>query len=190
VPGLSRGGLLDSIAMWRLVLALALVFGCTRGDPKPMTPKEGELPPLPPASGTAIGYLVDGASQLKLRDDQVKRLKEIDTSLAARNDSLDTQIRSIEKPDEESGEPGKAHNNAPGKQIKTTPGSAKLHEAKAANDREAIEKAFAVLDPDQQEAARRLLDERGISTPGAPKPKKAERGSNDGVPLEPVPQEP
>ena len=155
-----------------------------------MTPKEGELPPLPPASGTAIGYLVDGALQLKLRDDQIKRLKEIDTSLAARNDSLDTQIRSIEKPDEEAGEPGKAHNNAPGKQVKTTPGSQKLHEAKAANDREALTKAFALLDPDQQEAARRLLDERGISAPGAEKPKQAERGSDDGTPLPEVPQEP
>lgn len=188
---MSRDGLLDSIAMWRLVLALALVIGCTRGDPKPMTPKEGELPPLPPASGTAIGYLVDGAAELKLRDDQVKRLKEIDTSLAARNDSIDTQLRSIEKPDVENADPSKSFNNAPGKQVTKTPGSQKLHEAKAANDREALEKAFAVLDPDQQTAARKLLDERGISTPGGPKPKKVERGPDDGVPLEPaVPQEP
>ena len=142
---------------------------------------------MPPASGTAVGYLVDGAAQLKLRDDQIQKLKEIDASLAARNDGIDTQIRSIERPEE--GDPSKPHNNAPGKQVTTTPGSAKLHEAKAANDREALIKAFALLDPDQQEAARKLLDERGISAPGS-KAKPTERGSDDGQPLPDVPLEP
>ncbi|MEJ7601356.1 MAG: hypothetical protein WKG01_25855 [Kofleriaceae bacterium] len=155
-----------------------------------MTPKEGELPPLPPASGTAVGYLVDGAAQLKLRDDQIKKLKDIDSSLAARNDGIDTQIRSIERPNDEGGDPNKPHNNAPGAAIKTTPGSAKLHEAKAVNDREALTKAFALLDPAQQEAARKLLDERGIAAPGGPKPKQTERGSDDGQPLPEVPLEP
>jgi len=82
-----------------LTAGLALV-GCHH-DPKPMTPKEGELPPLPPASGTTVGYLVDNATMLKLRPDQLDKLKEIDTSLAARNDSIDTQLRSMVKPDEE-----------------------------------------------------------------------------------------
>ncbi|HEU0034275.1 MAG TPA: hypothetical protein VFQ53_26815 [Kofleriaceae bacterium] len=156
-----------------------------------MHPKEGELPPLPPASGTAIGYLVDNASQLKLRDDQLTKLKEIDTSLAARNDAIDTQLRGIEKPDEEApqkGQPPPRHNNAPGAQIKTTPDAAKLHEAKKANDKEALERAFALLDPDQKEMARRMLDERGIAAPGAPKkpePKQNEPASDSGVPLEP-----
>src|SRR5438105_3359282 len=133
------------------LLALLAAAGCHK-DPAVMHPKDGELPPLPPASGTAVGYLVDNATQLKLRDDQLSKLKAIDNSLAARNDSIDTQLRTMEKPDEEEGEKGKPpprHNNAPGAQIKTTGETGKLHEAKAANDRDALARAFEVLDADQ-----------------------------------------
>ncbi len=164
-----------------------LLLGACHHDPKPMTPKEGELPPLPPASGTAVGYLVDNASQLKLREDQLTKLKEIDTSLSARNDSIDTQLRVIEKPDEEQGEKNKPpprHNNAPGAQVKTTTDATKLHDLKKANDSDALTKAFALLDPDQKELARKLLDERGVSVPGS-KSKEPTRTSDDGVPLEP-----
>jgi hypothetical protein len=171
----------------RILFVIALVLaGCHR-EPQPMHPKEGELPPLPPASGTAVGYLVDNASQLKLREEQLSKLKEIDASLSARNDQLDTQLRIIEKPDEQPAEKGKpppVHNNAPGAQVKTTPEAAKLRDAKAANDRDALVKAFAVLDPPQLEIAKRLLDERGIALPGA-KPKQNEPSPEDGVPLEP-----
>jgi hypothetical protein len=169
------------------VLAAGLVIGGCHHDPKPMTPKEGELPPLPPASGTAVGYLVDSAPQLKLRDDQLTQLKAIDASLSARNDSIDTQLRVIEKPDEEQPEKGKPpprHNNAPGAQIKTTTDATKLHDLKKANDAEALTKAFALLDPDQQAIARKLLDDRGVSAPGAAA-KDAPKTSDDGVPLEP-----
>lgn len=173
--------------MRMFLLAFALAAASCHHDPKPMQPKEGELPPLPPASGTAIGYLVDNATQLKLRDEQLTRLKEIDASLAARNDQLDTQLRMAEKPDEEAPEKGKPpprHNNAPGAQVKTTPEAAKLRDAKAANDHDALVKALAVLDPDQQAIAKRLLDERGIAVPGE-KPKTNEPSPEDGVPLEP-----
>ncbi len=169
-----------------LLLAGLVLVGCHR-EPQPMTPKEGELPPLPPASGTAIGYLVDNATALKLRPDQLDKLKQIDTSLAARNDVIDTQLRSLVKPDEapaEKGQPPPRHNNAPGAQVKVTGEAGKLQEARAANDRDALTRAFALLDPDQQEAARRLLDERGIVAPGAEK-KAPERSDADGVPLEP-----
>ncbi|HEU4733008.1 MAG TPA: hypothetical protein VFT22_34175, partial [Kofleriaceae bacterium] len=57
-------------------------------DPPPMHPQEGELPPLPPSSGTPVGYLIDAAGQLELRDDQLARLKEIDQSLSARDDEI------------------------------------------------------------------------------------------------------
>lgn len=152
-----------------LAAGLALV-GCHH-DPKPMTPKEGELPPLPPASGTAVGYLVDNATLLELRPDQLDQLKAIDESLAARNDSIDTQLRAMVKPDdepEEKGKPPRRHNNAPGAQVKVTGEAGKLQEARAANDREALERAFALLDPPQQQTARKLLDERGIVVPAAP----------------------
>lgn len=171
------------------LLAPLLGAGCHR-EPQPMTPKEGELPPLPPASGTAIGYLIDNAAPLKLRDDQLARLKDLDTSLAARNDQIDTQLRTIERPDEqpaEKGQPPPRHNNAPGAQIRTTADAQKLHKAKAENDREALTKAFAVLDPDQQAMAKRLLDERGIAAPGAPKQPQQARGDGEEVlvPVEP-----
>lgn len=172
---------------WTLVLALALPVaftGACKKDPPIMQPKEGELPPLPPASGTAIGYLVDNASTLELTDDQLKRLKELDDSLAARNDVIDTQLRQIERPEDqpppEKGQPPQRFNNAPGAQVKTTPDAAKLHEARRANDKEALDKAFAVLEPAQREKARQLLDERGISAPGATT--KSSRGREESVP--------
>lgn len=153
-----------------------------------MHPKEGELPPLPPSSGTAVGYLVDNATQLKLREDQLKQLQEIDKSLAARNDQIDTQLRLIEKPQEDpeqpKGQPPPRHNNAPGAQIRTTPDAGKLHEARKENDFEALQKAFALLDPAQKTAARKLLEERGVTAPGSDT-KQPRRTSDDGVPLEP-----
>jgi len=169
------------------LLAAGLVLVGCHHDPKPMTPKEGELPPLPPASGTTIGYLVDNATALKLRPDQLDKLKEIDTSLAARNDSLDTQLRAMVKPDEapaEKGRPPPRHNHAPGAQVKTTGEAGKLQDARAANDRDALKRAFELLDPDQKDAARKLLDDRGIAAPGSEK-KGSARTETDGVPLEP-----
>ncbi len=170
------------------VLAIPWFTACHH-DPQPMTPGQGELPPLPPSSGTPIGYLIDNAPQLELKDDQVVKLKEIDRSLAARNDGIDTQLREIEKPDEEQAEKGKLpprYNNAPGKgAIKTTSDAGKLHDAHSANDRAALEQAFALLEPKQQEIARKLLDDRGISSPGSPPKAAPEPEGKDGVPLEP-----
>jgi hypothetical protein len=91
------------------------------------------------------------------------------------------------KPDEEPAQKGKPpprHNNAPGAQVKTTGEIGKLQDARNSNERDALKRAFAVLDPDQQEAARKLLDERGIVVPGAEK-KPPTRSEGDGVPLEP-----
>lgn len=174
-------------ALLLVVLAIAACHKDT--DPPPMHPKDGELPPLPPSSGTPIGYLVDNASQLKLSDDQLGKLKEIDNSLSARDSAIDTQLRIIEKPEAdpptEKGAPPARHNNAPGAQVHTTPDAAKLHAAKRENDYEALQKAFALLDAEQQATARRLLDERGVQAPGGiakPQPKPQ---SDDGVPMEP-----
>jgi hypothetical protein len=177
------------LCLFAALLAPLLTAGCHR-EPQPMTPKEGELPPRPPASGTAVGYLVDNASQLQLRDDQLTKLKQIDLSLAARNDSLDTQLRAMERPDEQPAgkdQPPPRHNNAPGAQIKTTGDASKLHQAKAGNNHEALKKAFALLDPDQQAIARRLLEDRGIAVPGEAKPPapSSEADNAAGVPLEP-----
>ncbi len=170
-----------------LVVALAtLGTACGASDPKPITPKEGELPPLPPASGTAVGYLVDSASTLKLNDEQLDKLKAIDTSLAAKNDSIETQLRVIERPDEappEKNKPTPRHNNAPGAQVVSTPDAQKLHRARESNEQDALVKAFAVLDETQKETAKRLLGERGISSPGAKQAGDKARTQDDGTPL-------
>jgi hypothetical protein len=169
------------------LLALLLLTACHHdSDPPPMRPKEGELPPLPPSSGTPVGYLLDNATQLQLREDQLKQLKEIDQSLAARDAEIDTQLRIIEKPQEDpdvpKGAPPARHNNAPGAQVKTTADAAKLHSARKDNDSEALQKAFALLDPPQRTTARKLLEDRGITAPGSAKPPKPT--ADDGTPLQ------
>jgi hypothetical protein len=169
-----------------VVLALA---GCHHDtDPPPMHPKEGELPPLPPSSGTIVGYLVDNAGPLELREDQLSKLQEIDKSLAIRDDEIDTQLRIIEKPEQDpeapKGAPPPRHNNAPGAQVHTTPDAAKLHSARKDSDSEALQRAFALLDPGQQVTARKLLEDRGVTPPGS-KPKQTQRNADDGTPLEP-----
>ncbi len=181
--------------MW-LTLALSTAsLGACHHDPKPIQPKDGELPPLPPASGTPIGYLLDNAGQLKLEPEQREKLQALDTSLSARNDAIETQLREIEKPEEEQeapykkgDPPHKPKNMAPGAQVvHTTQDSSKLHAAKNENNEDALKKAFALLDPGQQAAARKLLDDRGITAPGggASKQPPPQNEDNGGVPLEP-----
>ena len=75
-----------------LGLALAAVLGCSH-ETKP-TVQPDDHPPLPPASGTPIGYLIDDASELALRDEQLTQLKAIDTDLSDRLAVLDGQSRS------------------------------------------------------------------------------------------------
>jgi hypothetical protein len=172
--------------MLRAVLcALLVLTACRKNvDPEPEHPQEA--PPLPPASGTPVGYLIDSASQLSLRDDQLAKLQDIDRSLSARDDEIETQIRLIEKPEDDpevpKGTPPPRHNNAPGAQVKTTPDAAKLREARKSGDDDALRKAFALLDPPQQTAARKLLQDRGITPPGA-EAKPVKHDPSDGTPL-------
>jgi hypothetical protein len=178
--------------MRRVVLigfALLLGLGCHR-EPQPMHPKEGDLPPLPPASGTPIGYLIDASGELKLRDDQLAKLKDIDASLAARNASLDTQLRQYKHNEEEEqggppqrGQKPKRRNMAPGATGKVTIDENKLHEARKTNDREALKAAFALLDPTQREAARKLIEDHGFDAPGSQKKATRENDNDAGTPL-------
>jgi hypothetical protein len=176
--------------MLRVTLfAVLLATGCRHDiDRGPENPKPVGVVPLPPASGTPIGYLVDNATQMKLTDEQLKKLKELDTSLAATDDEIDTQLRQIEKPEEEppeeKGAPHHAKNMAPGKNTVTTKDSEKLHQMRKQNDREALRKAYAVLDPDQQAEATKILQDHGVESPLAPV-KHTRHDDSDGVPMEP-----
>jgi len=173
-----------------ILAAAALLLGgaACRKDPDltPMHPKPGDLPPLPPASGTSVGYLIDAASTIEMRPEQLDRMKQIDQSLAAQNDVLDTQIRQIEKPMEdepvEKGAPPARKNMAPGASNIVTQDSQKLHAQKKTNDRDALKKAFELLDPPQQERAKKILQDRGVEVPGMPKAVK-QPDPDDGEPL-------
>ena len=154
-------------------LFLVLAAGCSR-DGRPTTPiaADSELAPLPPASGTPVGYLLDNSTSLKLSGDQYEKLRQIDASLSARNDAIDTQLREIETPEEEAPPdknappPVRPKNMAPGASpMRTTVDASKLHEARSAQNTEALEKAFALLDAGQQLEARKLLAARGIASP-------------------------
>src|SRR2546427_11941769 len=122
-------------------LFAALVVGSPR-EPNPEHPKAGDLPPLPPASGTPVGYLLDARGDLKLRDDQVTKLTDIDQSLAAHDAEIDTQLRQIEHADPEEqpqrGQPPRHRNNAPGASGAPSGDAAKLHQIRNSNDREAL----------------------------------------------------
>lgn len=173
-----------------LVVLLALVAGCPH-DQQPTHPQPGDLPPLPPASGTPVGYLIDSSGELKLRDDQLTKLKDIDASLAAKNADIDVQLRQIEKPEQEedltpqqqkAGEKRQRHNHAPGAAVVTNADAAKLHEIHNQNDKDALKQAWALLDPDQQTSARKILEDRGVEVPGAAK-KGQTRDDDAGKPL-------
>ncbi|NVB83549.1 MAG: hypothetical protein HOV81_34565 [Kofleriaceae bacterium] len=171
-----------------LALALAAVGGCHNDKQEVLEP--GGPPPLPPASGTAVGYLIDAAGDLKLRDDQLTKLHAIDDSLAARNGQIDAQLRQIEKPvpgeeltpqQQKAGEKAPRYNNAPGASTITTEDSQKLRKIRDDNDSDALKQALATLDTDQQVRAKRILQDRGIALPG----QKAQESSSsaDGTPL-------
>jgi hypothetical protein len=171
------------------VMFLALA-ACGGTQPAPATPAPGDVPPLPPASGTPIGYLIDSASDLKLRDDQLTQLKDLDSSLAATDADIDVQLRQIEKPEEEEQQTPqevKAHvkkdryNNAPGASVKTNADAGKLHAIRDQNDRVSLYKAWNVLDKDQQVTAKKILEDRGVEVPGEKKP--VAKPSEDGTPV-------
>lgn len=170
-----------------LVLFLALA-GCGGQPQQPAKPTD--LPPLPPASGTPIGYLIDAATDLKLSEQQLVTLKDMDASLSAQDADIDVQLRQIEKPEEEeeqtpqqvkAHEKKERHNMAPGQNIQSNADSHKLHQIRDAQDRQALGKAWAVLDKDQQKSATKIFEDRGVEVPGSVKAQAAT--SEDGSPV-------
>jgi hypothetical protein len=73
--------------------ALVFVLGCHHDSIS-----HPDIPPLPPSSGTPVGYIVDAATDLKLTDEQVGKLKEIDTGLQAQLAPLDKKLEAAGKP--------------------------------------------------------------------------------------------
>jgi len=193
-----------------LGLTLAVVLGCGH-DARPAA-QPGEPPPLPPSSGTPVGYLVDDAPELALRDDQLTQLKAIDAELVARLDVLDTEQRSsAPTPAASSSTPaagrhrgGRHGGGRRGGMGGTSPGAgsnaarpgpsghgnadaaSRATEERATDVRVALERAFALFDPAQQQIAKRVLADRGVdldagraaATPAEPGPTEPDTGSD------------
>lgn len=168
-----------------IVVAIASPFafaGCHE-EPQPVHAGEADLPPLPPSSGTPVGYLLDARQQLKLSADQITKLQQIDSSLAARNAEIDTQLRELEEsqpqPQQDPHEKPHPVNLAPGANGPPTGDAARLHDIRNSNDRDAIRQAWALLDKTQQDSAARILEDRGVQVPGERKaaPKQDEAGT-------------
>jgi hypothetical protein len=172
---------------------------CHHDAPPPVAP--ADPPPLPPASGTPIGYLLDDTASLKLSDDQRTKLEAIDHGLAAELDEIDTETRAATRPPDSgqqqqpmrrgrrggggmsggmggggrrsrggggggtSGGSGAAVNYAP------SAASGRATESRATDVRDAIGKAFALLDPVQRIIATKILGSHGVDVDaGRPEP--------------------
>lgn len=192
---------------------ILMLLGACHHDPTPAAPADpADKPPLPPASGTPIGFLIDDAGDLKLRDDQVAKLREIDTSLAARLEVIDAQTRSANKPAEEAqsaapagGRRGGRHGGMGGGGMGGAGGSSgghhrrggsgsgsgsgapsnsamvsRLVDERNADVKDALERAFALLDPAQQASAKKVLTDHDVDVdiavgpPALPPPSQTE----------------
>jgi hypothetical protein len=171
-------------AVRRLILALLIVVGACHHDPAPATPADpADKPPLPPASGTPIGYLIDDAGELKLSDDQVAKLRDIDTSLAADLEKIDAATRSATRPADsdqaaapppQSGGRHGGRHGAGGGHHKPSGGGAgsgspaaqaslgKLSDQRNADVKDALQRAFALLDGGQQTTAKKVLSDHDV----------------------------
>jgi hypothetical protein len=162
----------------RLAALLVFLAACHH-EPQAIHPKPGDLPPLPPASGTPIGYLLDARVDLALTPDQVTKLGKIDTSLAARDADIDTQLRQIERPEEDqeltpqqmkAGMKRERHAYSPkDQQLTSNRDAEKLHELRKQNDRDAVKQALALLDDTQLPKAKDILTDHDVEIPGSPK---------------------
>jgi hypothetical protein len=80
------------VLMAVLLGSVAVGLGCSH-EAKPVVAPD-EHPPVPPAS--PIGYLVDDAGELQLRDDQLTQIRQIDDELGAKLATYESEIRNGE----------------------------------------------------------------------------------------------
>ena len=204
-----------------LAVAVAALAGagvgaaCSR-DTAPAVQPVGpeEPPPLPPASGSPIGFLLDDA-RLSLRDDQRTQLHAIDSELGARLVYLDSVMRNTGSAAAPAGDAsrgditfgasqargsdvqgvGARDNGGPESGARSAQIAAdnaavrkRVPEVRAHDVRDAIARALAVLDPPQRDLARKVLVERGVD----PETGKSEaQGEPGAVPRDsgPVPRD-
>jgi hypothetical protein len=198
--------------------ALGALAGCGAPPRRTAAPaaQPDERPPLPPASGSPIGLLVEDAAELVLSNDQLGKLREIDDGLGVKLAAYDGALRTPdparpEDPDKPRGlgfraggatlgpdrKAGGAMENFPGAR-----GGGAAPDQRAGyisadtitdinykrfhDTRDAIRRAFAVLDAAQQDIARRVLTEHGFD----PDTGQETGGATGGAPAatQPAPQ--
>ncbi len=173
-------------AMRRIALGLVawLALACHHDQPPPQS--EPGKTPLPSASGTPIGYLIEAAAPLNLRDEQIVRLHEIDDALSVDLARMDGKTAHHASAGSGSGSAapstggrgrgggfrmtggrGGGRRRGGMGNIPPASGSASAAPAAAGQDRatrvrEAIRDAFSVLGPEQQPAAKKVLAEHDI----------------------------
>lgn len=196
------------------VFAVLAVFAvaCHHDAPAPAEP--AGTPPLPPASGTPVGFLVDAAADLHLRDDQVAALRDIDTSLGADLESIDAQTRAANRPTDADAAPaqpmgrrggrhggmggggampsgghsGGHHKRGGGSGSAVSPSggaaASRLADQRAGEVREALKRAFAVLDAGQQQQAKQVLaaHDVDVDADAAPAPPPTSGSDDDPAP--------
>lgn len=180
--------------MKTLLLGLLLAVGCSHEEPAPKL-EPGEKQPLPPSSGTPIGFLIDDAGDLSLTPDQLAQLQGIDLGLQARLESLDKAAPRQPQPQGQQQPPmGGRHGRGGGgrhRQMQQQPqqagsGSgapqiAQQSNAKRAEVKDAIEKALAILDVPQRVLARKVLSDHDVDWDDA----AAQKPALDGEAQEP-----
>lgn len=178
----------------RLVLLAALLgglgigLGCSH-EARPVVAPD-EHPPVPPAS--PVGHLVDAAAELKLSDDQLAKLRQIDDELGARLSTYESELRNGEPVPQGDPTPPRSTVNAgaiaqgiqpdgpvgsvPFAGVQTGPPVVesrtyvvrgetvtRIYRDRARDTRAAIQRAFALLGAAQQTIARRVLTEHGVN---------------------------
>lgn len=205
----------------RFVLLAALLGGlgigpgCGREATAPVMAPD-EHPPVPPAS--PLSSLVDAATELKLRDDQLAQLRQIDDELGARLAIYDSELRNGEPVPQGDPQPkrggfdmgggaGSSSSHPTGElpvnSVQTGPPIVesrtyvlrgetvtRIHRDRARDTRAAIQRVFALLSPAQQTSARRVLTEHGVN----PDTGEVTEGSEPGArpadnPLAPIKQD-
>lgn len=197
-----------------LLGGLGIGVGCSH-EAKPVVAPD-EHPPVPPAS--PLSSLVDDAAELKLSDDQLTKLRQIDDELGAKLSVYESELRNGEPVPDGDPPPSRGGMEVRGDAGQTGPHGAvgempvnraplvtpveqtktyvvrgetvtRIRRDRARDTRAAIQRAFAVFSAAQQTIARRVLTEHGVN----PDTGEVTEGSQPGArpadnPLAPIKQ--
>lgn len=172
----------------RYLPILLLVAACGGNHAQTATP--ADVPPLPPDSTTSVELLIQNKAKLGLSDDQIVKLQGMDHELKAENDAVDAQLTDVEEQQsvrfmrtgpvddgtgdskgDKKGHGGHGHGGPGtkprGLQARSTAREDALHAEENKNDAKMLQRAWKLLDPQQQAEAKAILDRNGHEAPFA-----------------------